>query len=346
MLSRLFLAIVCALIVVPFYTSAQLSLTYERTISLIVEPEFPAPGETVRMRIESYSIDLNRSDIVWRANGVAFASGGGRTEASIRAGKLGEQTLIDVIAMDTDRNIAKATAKIAPSDIDILWDADSYVPPFYKGRALAGTNATIHAFASVRFLDVAGNTVPESSIIYTWSRNGNVLASVSGRGKSRATITGPALFGTDTISVEAETVDRSHIARANERIPASDTILNLYENHPLFGVLYHRAIVGDVNTPESEQKVTAVPFFAHIDSPGDESLIYEWRVNNQTIEARADEPQTLTIATNDYSGPASVELTLMSAADYLMRATGTWQLVFGESGGAFFGVGPNNPFGE
>ena len=199
--------------------------------------------------------------------------GVGLKEASIVAGPVGAATRLRVQASDPDGNAGAAEASIQPSEMDMLWSTDSYVPSFHHGRALAGTNAKVRAYAFVSFARAGGPRIPESDIIYRWLRNGTAVTSVSGRGKSSASFPGPAPLRSDTITVEAEAVDKSVSARASATIPATEPVLALYENHPLFGILFHRAIVGDVNTDEHEGKVTAIPYFAHISSLNDPTLV-------------------------------------------------------------------------
>ena len=344
MLRISFSIILACTLALPLAASAQLTLSYPRQLTLTLSPENPAPGETVRLSVQSYTMDLDRSTITWSANGTPFAGGVGLKEASIVAGPVGAATRLRVQASDPDGNAGAAEASIQPSEMDILWSTDSYVPSFHHGRALAGTNAKVRAYAFVSFARAGGPRIPESDIIYRWLRNGTAITSVSGRGKSSASFPGPAPLRSDTITVEAEAVDKSVSARASATIPATEPVLALYENHPLFGILFHRAIVGDVNTDEHEEKVTAIPYFAHISSLNDPTLSYEWRVNDMPITPDSEEPETLTITADEYTGPADIELSLTNAADIFMRSLGRWRLVFGGETGIFFGG--SSVFGE
>jgi len=328
--SRVGIFLVCATLM-PLLAHAQLSVFFTREVTLSLSPENPAPGETVRLSLASYAIDLDRSTIIWKANGVTFAEGVGLKETSIVAGGTGSVTDIIAEVVGENGDNGAAEARISPSDLQVLWTSDSYAPPFFKGRKLSGANATIHAAALAGFTR-GGTRVPEVDIIYTWYRNGSVIADASGRGKSRATMQGPAR-GTDIIRVVAETADRTQRAEASVPIIAYDPRLVLYENHPLYGVLYHRAIVGDVNTVERELKVTAVPYFARTSAP--QTLSYDWVVNGFDIEPNAESPETLTLTADDYTGPAEIELAAMNPTDILMRSTGAWRIIFGGTSGIF-----------
>ena len=321
------------------FTSAQLSLTgLERPLSLMMAPEYPAPGENVHLTVQSYGLDLNRSIVVWYENGKEIARGIGVTTATIIAGKLGSRTTIEVVAEDDAGLVGSAQATIRPTEVDLLWQTDSYVPPFYEGRALPGTSATIRAQALARFKQMNGALLPDTSIIYTWYKNGTKIA--SGRGKSSAMFPGPTLFGSDDIRVVAESADGTLRGATRARITSVDPSVELYENHPLFGTLFHRALAAGARTTETEEEVVAVPYFAHVRSPRDASLSYAWEVNGTPVAADPKVPDTLIITTDGYTGPATITLTLTSLADIFLRATGSWQIIFDQGNSTIFGTDP------
>ncbi len=305
-----------------------------KPVLMRMDPAQPAPMQAVRLSLQSASLDLERSIIRWYSNGVLISEGDALKEITIVTPYLGERVEVEAKVSGSEGEGA-VTTTIAPVEIDILWSVNSYVHPFYKGRTLAGTNATVRAYALVRFANASGALVPESNIIYTWYRNNTLLESRSGRGKSSISVPGPELFGTDILTVRAESVDKYYSGESSATIKATDPNVLLYENHPLFGVLFHRAIVGPVNTMETEQKVTAVPYFSLTSTPNDSSLLYEWNVNGNGLTPDPNEPQTLTITAQSYTGPAFIELLVSNARDILMRASGEWQLNFGASDSLF-----------
>jgi len=339
---RLFLVpvIICGLFASALPAHAQLSLTgLERQLTLKLSPEYPAAGETVALSITTYALDLDRSTVTWYANGKVIAKGAGLTSTSIQAGTLGSGTSIDVVAEeDAAGLIGSAHADIRPTEVDLLWKSESYVPPFYKGKTLAGSGATISAQALVRFKRPDGSFVAEKDIVYTWYRDTARIA--SGKGRSSTVFAGPALFSGNRISVLAESADGTYKGRAETYIASADPTLELYEDHPLFGILYHRALIGDVTTIEKEQKIAAVPYFVLARSPKAADLAYEWSVNGKEILPDPKNPDILTITTEGYVGPADVSLTLTSTSDWFLRATGSWRLLFSDSSVGLF----NDPF--
>ena len=327
--------------IILFATPVAHAQLFERELTLTMSPQYPAPGDTVTLSVSTQALDLDRSEIVWFADEKEIARGFGLTQTSVTFGAEGESTDIVVVAEDDTGLLARAATSIRPSEVDFLWEATSYVPPFYEGRTLPGTSGTIRAQAIARFRASDGSLVPEQDIVYTWYRNGSIAA--SGRGKARVALPAPSPFSTDVIRVTAISADNAYSGSASARIPAVDPFLVFYEDHPLFGVLYHRALEGSVNTLETELEVSAVPYFANVASPADPALTYEWKVGNALIQADPDAPQILSLAANGYRGSLPVSLTLMSLTDVAMRAVGGWELVFGAQDSGFFSG--RSPFG-
>ena len=238
---------------------------------------------------------------------------------------------VDAIAPDGTRSFAQVA--IIPTEIDLLLDSDSYVPPFYRGRALASPGTRVRLEAIPHFVRPGGSEIPASDLTYTWRRNDETIAGVSGPGKSSATIASPVLFGTDIISVEAVSADGALSGSASMRIPSTETVLALYEDHPLYGILYNRALGSQTLIPDSEMTFAAVPYFAQARSADDPTLEYTWRVNDSSVKADAARPSELTINAQNSNGLALVALELASATNVFLRASREWGITLSAQSG-------------
>ncbi|MBI4133750.1 hypothetical protein HY478_03985 [Candidatus Uhrbacteria bacterium] len=315
---------------------AQVNFGLGSDLSLEIAPEHPAPGNIVQISAHSSLLDLTGTTLTWYENGKQIGSGAGLATVEITAGPLGSDTTVRVVA-ESDGELSQAEARIRPVEIDLLWESDSYIPPFFRGRALpsAGTNLRLEAIPYFKKSD--GSSVPVGDITFTWKRNGYVEQSVSGRGKSEISLSAPALFGTDTISVEGRAKDGLE-GSASVRIPSREPVVELYEAHPLFGTLYHRALGRTTNIPETESSFAAIPYYADATSPGDASLTYEWRVNGNTIASDPERPSELTINAAGSAGVARIELALSHVTNFFLSASGVWNVLFLRDGA-------RNPFG-
>jgi hypothetical protein len=331
-------------------SGAQAQADSDITISL--SPLSPAPGDTVTMTVESPFIDTNDSTITWYENGNIIAQGNGQTTASIVAGALGHASDITVSLVAPDGETASTEIEIAPTEVDLLVDSDSYVPPFYLGRALpsAGTNLRLQAIAHLKRPD--GTFVPSSDITYTWKQDGRVVGNVSGRGKSSAVLPAPVLYGTTDIEVNAQSDDPSDSSlsgSASLSIPATTPVLALYQDNPLLGITYYDTLASQASVSDSEATFAAVPYFAQIRSPNDPRLIYAWTVNGASVAAGANDPSELTLNSSGSSNQAQIGLGLTHSTNIFLSVNGTWNITLGQASGSGNGLntgssGTKNPF--
>jgi hypothetical protein len=320
MLAALFLAI-------PVYAQFNPDV-FGSNLSIGLSPLYPAPQSLVHLTLNAVGIDLSGSSITWRANGKIIAQGVGYDSADVTAGALGSEIDIEADVTAADGSQYSAQAIVAPTQLDLLVGSDSYTPPFYLGRALpsAGTDLIVQALA--HFKRTSGALIPDSDITYTWKQDGEVLGSISGRGKSSAVIPILHLYGGNQITVDAISSDGTRSGETTVAVPLSTPILDLYEDHPLYGILYNQALSGSAQIPETEMTFAAVPYFAQARAVNDSNLSYAWSVNDTRISASAGTPQEITINADNSSGQAALSLEVTHATNYYLDATGNWNLTF------------------
>jgi len=332
----LFIAILCtgSLYAVPVHAQ----LDFGTVFSLAIAPEYPEGRDSVRVTAHSSLVDLSTETLIWYVDGVETASGVGLSEIDVTAGPLGSNTRVEAVLSEGGFKRALAEAIIRPVAMDVLWESDSYTPPFYRGRALpsAGTNLLVEA--KPYFRNTNGSNVPIEDIVFTWSKNGYAVAGVSGKGKNKVTLPSPSLYGSDSVSVKARTLDGVFAIEKSVRIPSTEPLLNLYEDHPLFGTLYHRALGEQTVIFGEETSFTAIPYFASALNPNDRSLQYEWSVGGTPIENSLTQPNTITINARGSSGNAFVELLLSHASNLFFRADGSWNVQFSSQAPGAFGL--------
>jgi hypothetical protein len=116
-----------------------------------------------------------------------------------------------------------------------------------------------------------------------------------------------------------------------KRINPVEPVLTLYQNHPLYGILYHQALAPATFVPETEMTFVAVPYFAGVVNENDRALVFDWRVNGKAIAQSQTNPSTLTINAANSSGVALIELVLTHATNFYMDAKGLWNITFSTS---------------
>lgn len=324
---------------------AQIGFLDAPAMLIALDPAHPGPGQTVRLTLQSPVADLARSSISWSVDGKPLVSDTGATDIAIVAGKLGSETEVTATAQ-TMTGLARATASIIPAEADLLFDANSYVPPFYQGRALPSPASQLRLHAFARIVRPGAGAVAPEELVYTWRRNSSLLPGISGKGKSSVTLPAPTLFSTDTFAVEAATMDGTIVAAATVRVPSTEPATVFYEDSPLFGIRYRNALTAQSVYSGAELTIAAVPFFALANSPADPRLSYEWSVNGRQVERDEKRPDEITLgAASEGTGRADVRLLLTHTVDLTMESIAKLQVVLSR-GGRSTPASETNPFSK
>lgn len=277
--SAVFFIIIAGVFLTTTSVSAQFNESSD--ISVGVLPANPQPNQTVQITIESYSINLDSAQITWSVNGKQVKKGMGIKNISTQTGKLGTETSVS-ITVSTGAETFTKNISIVPASVSILWEARTYTPPFFKGKALFSHQSNIVFVAAPRIM-ANGREIPKENLIYTWSKNGTVLGDQNGYGRYTLAITGSII--SRPLSIDLEVSD------PNTGITAFDTIdiapiepeITTYVVDPLYGVQYNKAIRGTLPLIGKEVTLTAVPYyFSNVGSTLG-NVSYNWSINGNTI---------------------------------------------------------------
>ncbi len=307
--------------------------------SITASPQNPAPGDTVSLTLQDTSVDLSDSTVVWRSNGTTIAQGTGMTSTNVTAGPLGSHMNIVASVTALDGTQVQAQSTISPTEVDLLMDSNTYVPPFYKGRALPSAGTPIRVQAIVYFKRADGTLVPSSQINYTWKENDVVLGNLSGLGRSSVLLPAPPLDGSTVVEIDTESQDGDYTGSASLLVPAANPQIVLYQDHPLFGITYYNGFASSASIPGSQTTFAAVPYFAQAQSPNDSNLTYAWTINDSPVKASAQDPSEITINAANSSGQAQLALEVTHATNIFLDAKSSWNFTFGSVGSGSSGSG-------
>lgn len=321
-----FALVVGAVLLIAFPAFAQVNFGGTTALTISANPEYPGPNSIVTLTAESPLLDLEDSDIEWSVNGNSAGSG---QSIKVPLGGLGQETDVSVSVSGESGNDS-ATLSLVPTSVDLLWEADSYVPPFYRGRAQAGSGSSIRVMAIPHFVNTDGTTVPSSEINFTWKLNGAIDETQSGLGESSAIFPAATLYDSDVIDVTAQAQGASLAGESSVTIRTLPPDLVLYEDNPLFGVTYYDALPQSSTASESDTSFAAVPYFANAASANDPSLAYAWTVNGSPVAAAPQDPSEITIDAES-AGVASIGLSISNPSDPFFSVSGSWQVAFTES---------------
>ncbi len=268
--------------------------------NLVLSPRFPEPGEAVRVSLNDYSINTNGATIQWFVDGTEVTNAANERTLTIRAKGLGNTT--EIAARTTLPNGVQLHTKatIDPVRVDMLIEADTIAPSFYKGRTIP----TVGSVVQVTALPFTDTAKAPTAFAYTWKVKGKVVGGGSRFGKNAISFNSG--FGKN-IPVAVDIYDSAgkHIASESIIVPLAEPELHFYEMNPLRG-MSERVMDDTYVFIGNEVHVRAEPYFL------DTSLLssnphVEWKLNNRSIENASSDPQEITLRKEGDRGSFNLE---------------------------------------
>lgn len=296
------------------------------SITLTSDTSTPHPLQDINLSIESYSFDLTQSNITWYVNGKSVSSGIGDISYGTTMGPLGTSLDIKVIA-STPNGPVSAQQTFSASTVDILWQARSYTPLFYKGKALLPNSGDVTLVAIPQF-SANGLKAGSQNYSYKWEKDGQVLGDVSGYGDDSITIQGSILVRPFTITVTVTASDGTS-GTASTFISNQLPKVVLYEDNPLYGTLYNNALTSSYSLTNQEVHLRAVPYFFsttafHTVSP----LQFTWTISNGAPVTKSDENIVLRQPEGTSGGQSGVAVSVQNPNRILQSDTANTTILF------------------
>jgi len=280
-------------------------------ISVAMNPQNPAPNQSVTITLSSYVDDLHSTLITWSVNGKKSTSGIDATTFSVTAPALGKSiTVVATISLadgDLNENIV-----IKPSVMVMLWQAeDSYVPPFYEGKAMPTPSSEVKVVAMPE-LKNGSNTINPNNLVYSWQLDENNQEGDSGYGKNSFTYTSDFLDSSNDVSVDVATLDSQSSTEGALNIKTVEPKINFYKDDPALGTLWQQSLFNGYQVLGT-MVVQAAPYFV---SPKDfrlPFLTFTWSVNGQQAPTLPNNKSLLPLQTQaGASGTSQIGLEIDS----------------------------------
>lgn len=292
--------------------------------SLTVNPQYPAPGDTVSFSLQDFQDNLNLATITWTINGKTVSSGQGNSEFQTTAGPAGSSQVVQATITTQNGTTITKSVTISPASVDLLWQAHSYVPPFYKGKALFPLEGVVTVVA---FPSFALNN--PSSAVYSWKIGGQARPDISGPGKDTITLTGSILLQPIDVEVTVTSQDGSVTAQNNMSLTGTSPVVALYEDSPLYGLLFNESL-GTTITLNGQTGLTVEPYFVDSTAPYTNTADFQWSMNNQTISGQNS--QTLNVSPPaGQTGNTSVSVTATSNTTPIQTGSANISVNFGNN---------------
>jgi len=300
-----------------------------------VVPEVPKPGDEVTITAELYGdIDLNATLITWSINGVTSLRGVGKKEFKFIMGDSGKLTTVDFEATPDNAPAITKTWNFAPVDVDILWQANTYTPPFYKGKALFTPEANV-TFIALPNIIIGGKRVDPTDIVYKWKVDRTVDGENSGFGKSSYDFTGSIILKPTLIQAEVYAASNNAFKGINGfQISHVFPQALMYEDSPIYGILFNKTLTNQHTAKSDEVELSIVPYFFST-AGKNEAVSYKWDLNNNPLAIPESQNSAIFRRKDDKKGSAGVSVTITNPSKILQKATASLGLLFNEKRSTF-----------
>ncbi|MCX6751262.1 MAG: hypothetical protein NT161_00630 [Candidatus Nomurabacteria bacterium] len=263
-----------------FFAHAQVRDT---DIVLSISPQYPNPNQNVNATLSSHTINLDKANISWSVNDQEKSVGVGKKSFSFTMGAIGSPTTLSATIDTIDGQSISKTTTITPAGVDMLWEAyDAYVPPFYKGKALAPSQGQFKVVAVPNLVNQSGK-VNMNNLSYSWTKDDNVQSNSSGWGKSSFIFQNSYLDRDNTVEVKVS--DISGGTNASGRITLNTTTPKIlfYENNPQLGVKWETALSNGFLVNTNGTTVNVEPYFFSPKDISSSELTFDWSLNGEKI---------------------------------------------------------------
>jgi hypothetical protein len=288
---------------------------------LRVEPSFPQPGSTVTVSLDAYTMDTTGATVSWSVNGLEKTGDKNNRSIEITVGDVGEIVEVTARVIFTNGFSYSPTVTVVPTQTDLIIESSTYVPPFYKGRALPSGNTHIRAVA----IPHLKNPVPLQDLTYEWKQGDTVLFGGPIKGKYAADIVVSRYEG-DTLSVTVTDGTKKSVGKKTIFLTPSEPELHFYEENPLRG-LSHKAIRSSLTLIGDETTVHAEPFFMATDLTK-ESSEFNWAINGESVETNPPKSHTITLRRTGGEGSATIETQVMTLTTIPQYVKGGFTIMF------------------
>lgn len=326
-------------LLVPLVAAAQ---SLPDPVQYAVSPETPGPNSPVDIEIGGVGNFLGNATVTWKKDGATVLQGTGETRYRFTTNAIGKATTIDIAIQSPTQGTITKQFVFNPSAVNLVWEADTTVPQFYKGKALYSAGSPLRIVA-LPVVMVGNSHVAPNVLSYQWSVNDQILSSASGIGRSSLSFVGDQLNNAEAVSVDVY-YGATKVAHGEVTVPASEPQLVLYERDALRGLILDVAFPSTITLLGKEITLQAVPFYFSRPNSANGSLQYAWQLNGEEATGPNAQDGILTLRqTGSGEGAAQIAVTLQdyNADTFIQSASTALNLLFGSSASALsnlFGI--------
>lgn len=320
------------LLLLPGITVAQSldgSLGNTDPFTISVNPQYPSPLSPATLSFLSSSLDLNNAILAVSVAGKEIYKGSVRPVA-VMLRKVGSATSV-LVSITTGGTTYRQTIVIQSQDVSLIAEPLSSAPALYGGKPLVPLEGNTRVVALAQIADAGGKIIDPATLSYSWTVDGAQIANSSGIGKSAVIVASPLQYRERSVSVIVQSQMGNLVGGASLSLAPESPSVRVYENDPLIGIRFDRALSGTYALSGTEASLYAAPFSLPL--LGGAPLIHWF------LDGAAAQTGSLITLRPAGSGKGTATLSLTAGADSITPATASLTVSFGASASSnFFGL--------
>jgi hypothetical protein len=294
-------------------------------VTIDISNDNPKPGENVDVFIESYLFDLNSASIVWTVNGKVNQKGVGMKRITIPAPKIGTVTDVSVDIKGSDGREVKKAISVRSGYVDLIWESDGYVPPFYKGKTPFSYQNNVKVTAIPHLAKTSGTEIDPKTLVYTWKLGGKYIDNGQGYGKQSVVVEYGDIPKTLEITVDVINREQTLHTVGTMNLTPSEPSLLFYEEDSLYGIFYNKVLPNNFNLKNVEAKILAIPYGFNLNN---QEIDYNWSINNIEQSDLLKNRSIIIRTKGDTSGSSNLLLDIRNQDRILQGARGAFTINF------------------
>lgn len=299
----------------------------QEQVSIDVFPESPKPEDTVTITARTFGVDTNTNLYTWIVNGKEALKGIGQNKFTFQVGLTGTVTTVKLYIDPKNGPRITKDFSYSPVDVDLLWQANTYTPPFYKGKALYTPESEV-VFTALPNMIVNGRKIDPSDVIYRWKMDYKLQNDVSGFGKNNFSYKGQIILRQNLIQAEVYSASDPTIKGINGyKLNHVNPQALIYEEHPLLGILFNKALYSEFSLNKSEVKFAAFPL--HFSTSNKNILVdYKWELNGAKLDIPSDQNTAIFRRSNTTEGASFLSVTIGNSSHILQRSRSAFNILY------------------
>lgn len=296
-------------VIFPLVSFAQFGSSQLRIDSNI---QSPSPFSDVTLTVNDYSLGAFGAEIRWYVDGVLVNEANNQRSLVHTVGDLGETSVVRLDLIEESGNIISTSRSFTPVRIDIITEAQTYVPSFYKGAPLPSKQSIVR-FTALLF---SNNTIPDQDLVYTWTVDNELVG--TGGSINNSTVEVPISFRQNqNVQVSISQRDGTRVGSKSIPIPVVSPEIMFYQVSTLNDIS-PLAITSGVSLIGNEITLRAQPYHLDLRSIGKVGIT-EWELRNRPLFGSGYE---ITLNRSQIESASRLDFSVQDSDILMQRAAG------------------------